>query len=140
MEYVEPFLIGGSVIAGAKLASKYMGPAFAPLIGGMPTGIIAAFFLNNNKNKRIYFNGYIDNIQASWVKLGLSGVDILLNSGVNDLGGTLMNENISRAAGAVHGQELDKDSFSEFIFSKGRTPVIRDTLYRKIKTYSETKS
>jgi len=89
---------------------------------------------------RIYFNGYIDNIQASWVKLGLSGVDKLLNSGVNDLGGTLMNENISRAAGAVHGQELDKDSFSEFIFSKGRTPVIRDTLYRKIKTYSETKS
>ena len=59
MEYVEPFLIGGSIIAGAKLASKYMGPAFAPLIGGMPTGIIASFFLNNNKNKRMYFNGYM---------------------------------------------------------------------------------
>ena len=56
---------------------------------------------------RIYFHGQIDNIQASWVKLGLSGVEKLLKAGVNDLGGTLMNENISRAAGAVHGQELD---------------------------------
>ena len=89
---------------------------------------------------RIYFNGYIDNIQASWVKLGLSGIDKLLSSGVNDLGGTLMNENISRAAGAVHGQELEKDTLSEFIISRGRTPVIRDTLYRKIETYSEIKS
>ena len=45
MEYVKPFLIGGGVIGGSKLASKIMGPALAPLVGGMPTGIIASFFL-----------------------------------------------------------------------------------------------
>ena len=79
---------------------------------------------------RIYFHGYISNIQASWVKLGLTGVKKLLKSGVNDLGGTLMNENISRAAGAVHGQELEKDSFIDFIVNQDRVPIIRDTLYR----------
>jgi len=89
---------------------------------------------------RIYFNGYIDNIQASWVKLGLSGIEKLLIAGVNDLGGTLMNENISRAAGAVHGQELDKDSLSEYIYSRGRSPVVRDTLYKVKRKYSETQS
>ena len=54
---------------------------------------------------RIYFNTYIDNIQASWVKLGHDGASNLLKAGVNDLGGTLINENISRASGASHGQE-----------------------------------
>ena len=53
---------------------------------------------------RIAYRGAIDNIQASWVKIGFEGVRQLLHAGVNDLGGTLMNENISRAAGAQHGQ------------------------------------
>ena len=89
---------------------------------------------------RIYFHGQINNIQASWVKLGLSGVEKLLKAGVNDLGGTLMNENISRAAGAVHGQELDRDSLIGFISDTGRVPIIRDTLYRTRETFSEVKS
>ncbi len=55
---------------------------------------------------RIAYRGLIDNIQASWVKLGVDGARQLLMAGVNDLGGTLVNENISRAAGASHGQGL----------------------------------
>src|SRR6202000_2823162 len=58
---------------------------------------------------RIAYRGDIDNIQASWVKLGMGGLAQLLQAGVNDAGGTLMDENISRAAGASHGQSLDAD-------------------------------
>jgi hypothetical protein len=58
MDIIRPFLIGGSVIGGAKLISRYMDPALAPLLGGMPTGIIASFFLDNDKEKRQYFKGY----------------------------------------------------------------------------------
>ena len=82
---------------------------------------------------RIYFNGYIDNIQASWVKLGFSGLSKLLKSGVNDLGGTLMNESISRASGADHGQEINQDEFCRFIVNNNRTPVLRNTLYTEKK-------
>ena len=58
MEYVKPFLIGGGVIAGSKFVSKFASPALSPIIGGMPTGIIAALFLNSQASKREYFNGY----------------------------------------------------------------------------------
>lgn len=58
MEYVKQFLIGGSVIAGSKYASKVMGPELAPIIGGLPTGIIASFFLTTNSIKGKYFEGY----------------------------------------------------------------------------------
>ena len=62
---------------------------------------------------RIAYHGWIPNIQASWVKIGLDGVRQLLQAGCNDLGGTLMNENISRAAGASHGQEMSEDAFRQ---------------------------
>jgi hypothetical protein len=58
MDLVKPFLIGGSVIAGSKLISKFVSPALAPLVGGMPTGIIATFFLDNDEQKRKYYDGY----------------------------------------------------------------------------------
>ena len=58
MEYLKPFLIGGSVIAGSKYISKYANPALAPLIGGMPTGIIASYFLQTDKDKRNFYHGY----------------------------------------------------------------------------------
>lgn len=58
MEYVNPFLIGGSVIAGSKIVSKIAGPSLAPIVGGMPTGIIASFFLKTQQAKRDYFSGY----------------------------------------------------------------------------------
>ena len=58
MDIVKPFLIGGSVIAGSKFVSKYASPALAPLIGGMPTGIIATYFMDDDKSKTEYYNGY----------------------------------------------------------------------------------
>ncbi len=62
---------------------------------------------------RIAYRGAIDNIQISWVKMGAEGVRQILQAGVNDLGGTLMDENISRAAGASHGQMMDAETVSE---------------------------
>jgi FO synthase len=78
---------------------------------------------------RLVFNGLIDNIQASWVKMGEQGVEALLNAGVNDLGGTLMNETITRAAGAVHGQETAPEIMEARIRRAGRVPFQRNTLY-----------
>jgi FO synthase len=78
---------------------------------------------------RLAFNPVITNIQASWVKLGPVGVAACLNAGVNDLGGTLMNESISRAAGASFGQEMPPEAMEELIRSLGRTPRQRTTLY-----------
>ena len=78
---------------------------------------------------RIAYHGWIDNIQASWVKLGLDGVRQLLQAGVNDLGGTLMDENISRAAGASHGTMMDEDGFRALVEPLGRRLEQRTTLY-----------
>ena len=81
---------------------------------------------------RLAFDGLIPNIQASWVKLGLEGGGRLLGAGCNDLGGTLMNETISRSAGASHGQEVDGEQFEELILSLGRIPRRRTTLYERV--------
>jgi FO synthase len=78
---------------------------------------------------RLVLHPYITNIQASWTKLGPDGVAIILKDGANDLGGTLMNESISRAAGAGHGQELAPHKMEELIRAAGRTPRPRNTLY-----------
>jgi FO synthase len=81
---------------------------------------------------RIAFDGLIDNIQASWVKLGLEAGLTLLNAGANDLGGTLMDEYISAAAGASHGSMVSADDFSAAIESIGRIPRQRTTLYQDV--------
>ncbi len=81
---------------------------------------------------RIAFRGLVDNIQASWVKLGAEGVRQLLQAGVNDLGGTLMNENISRAAGASHGQGMEEQDFAAIVEPLGRTLEQRTTLYGRV--------
>jgi FO synthase len=78
---------------------------------------------------RLAYRGLINNVQASWVKIGVPGVQQLLLAGVNDLGGTLMDENISRAAGAIHGQKMTEDSFSAVVAPLGRRLVRRSTLY-----------
>ena len=78
---------------------------------------------------RTALHGYIDNIQVSWVKLGMEGAKLALQSGCNDLGGTLMNESISRAAGASHGQEMLPEELESTIREIGRTPRRRTTLY-----------
>jgi FO synthase len=78
---------------------------------------------------RLALHPLIGNIQASWVKLGPAGAATLLSAGVNDLGGVLMDESISRAAGASHGQELDAARMGELISAHGRRPQQRTTLY-----------
>lgn len=78
---------------------------------------------------RIAYRGRIDNIQGSWVKLGFDSISQLLQSGANDLGGTLMDENISRAAGADHGTEVTAEDFRRVVEPLGRTLVQRTTLY-----------
>jgi FO synthase len=78
---------------------------------------------------RLALHPEITNIQCSWVKLGPDGVAAALRAGVNDLGGTLMNESISRAAGASHGQELGPAAMEELISAAGRIPRQRTTLY-----------
>jgi FO synthase len=78
---------------------------------------------------RLVLDPHVTNIQASWVKLGPDGARALLDAGVNDLGGTLMNESISRAAGASHGQECPPERMEEVIRAAGRTPRQRTTLY-----------
>jgi len=81
---------------------------------------------------RLVFHGLIDNIQASWVKMGEEGVRACLNAGANDLGGTLMNESITRAAGTQHGQEWSPPVMEKQIRAVGRVPRMRDTLYEDV--------
>jgi len=78
---------------------------------------------------RLVLHPLIGNIQASWVKLGPDGVAAALAAGVNDLGGTLMNESISRAAGAEFGQEMPPQRMDALIHAAGRRPRVRTTLY-----------
>ena len=78
---------------------------------------------------RLVLHPLITNIQTSWVKLGEAGAADCLVAGANDLGGTLMNESISRAAGANHGQELAPEKMDRLIESLNRTPKHRTTLY-----------
>ena len=79
---------------------------------------------------RIVYAGDIDHVQASWVKLGTRGAAQLLRAGVDDLGGTLMDENISRAAGASHGQALDESDLERLVAGAGRRLRRRTTLYQ----------
>ncbi|WP_153772130.1 5-amino-6-(D-ribitylamino)uracil--L-tyrosine 4-hydroxyphenyl transferase CofH [Labrenzia sp. CE80] len=78
---------------------------------------------------RIVLHGAIDHIQVSWVKMGPEGAAACLNSGADDMGGTLMNESITRAAGAVHGQEFAPWQMEDLIHSVGRKPFQRSTVY-----------
>jgi len=78
---------------------------------------------------RLYLDN-IPNIQVSWVKLGTKFAQIALICGANDLGGTLIDENITRTAGGTFGQSLAPNDFVRMITDLGRTPRVRDTLYR----------
>jgi FO synthase len=87
---------------------------------------------------RIAYHGDIDNIQVSWVKMGVEGSRQLLQAGANDLGGTLMDENISRAAGAKHGQRMGVEELEALVAPLGRPLVRRSTLYAMAGTVSST--
>jgi len=79
---------------------------------------------------RLALNPHITNIQASWVKLGPEGVAACLSAGVNDIGGTLMDETITRSAGAAHGQEMTPSAMEALLQRKGRPSRQRTTLYQ----------
>jgi FO synthase len=78
---------------------------------------------------RLALDPVFENVQVSWVKMGEAGVQACLAAGANDLGGTLMNESISRAAGTQHGQELAPAEMERMIVAAGRHPAQRTTLY-----------
>ncbi len=84
---------------------------------------------------RIFLNNYIRNIQVSWPKLGPKFSQVLLEAGANDMGGTLMEENISRSAGAAYGEYMSPDEMIRLIRDAGRRPAQRDTLYNIIRYY-----
>ncbi len=81
---------------------------------------------------RLHYATLINNIQVSWVKMGVEGSRRILQAGANDLGGTLMDENISRAAGATHGQEMDVENLRAMVAPLGRPLHQRSTLYQTL--------
>lgn len=89
---------------------------------------------------RIMLHKYINNIQASWVKEGSKVSQILLNAGVNDLGGTLINESISTSAGATHGQLMKPNELQNLIVNAGKIPAERYTTYQIKKIYDDEES
>ena len=86
---------------------------------------------------RILLDGLIDNIQVSWVKLGVDACQAILQSGANDFGGTLMEETISRMAGADWGIEMTPDGFDDAIRQIGRVPAVRTTTYGRVPATSD---
>jgi FO synthase len=84
---------------------------------------------------RLALGRAIENVQASWVKMGLDAATEALRWGVNDLGGTLMEESISRMAGSYHGVKLDPDDLIGAARAAGRPAAQRDTVYRVLATY-----
>lgn len=87
---------------------------------------------------RLFFQGWIDNIQVSWVKLGPRMAQYILQRGANDFGGTLMNESISRSAGARFGEEISPAEFCRYIREIGRIPAQRNTVYEIVARYETT--
>jgi len=85
---------------------------------------------------RLVLRGLIDNLQTSWVKLGHRLAQLTLRAGCNDFGGTLMEESISREAGADAGEYTSVEEIDALVRAMGRTPVERTTLYRRIQTHA----
>ena len=107
----------------APMFRKSLVPGIRP--GASPDEVLRMYAVS-----RIMLNGWIDHIQASWVKQGARLVQASLDAGADDLGGTLMNESISTAAGAPHGQFLRPIDLRALIFEMGRLPAERSTTYR----------
>lgn len=107
------------------------------LIPGVRPGATADEHLKVHAVARLMLAGWIDNIQVSWVKLGAEMASGLLNAGVNDLGGTLMDESISKSAGANYGEEVTALEMVRLIRAAKRTPRRRSTLYDALEDYGD---
>jgi len=108
------------------------------LINGVRSGPAGMDVIKVHAIARIMLNNWIPNIQASWVKEGSRMSQLLLTVGVNDLGGTLINESISTSAGAQHGQLMRPGEFREMIRQSGRVPAERYTDYRLKRVFNDT--
>src|ERR671933_297636 len=104
---------------------------------GIRSGADANEVLKMHAVARIMLNNHIPNIQVSWVKEGARMSQLLLAAGVNDFGGTLMNESISTAAGAQHGQLMRPKEIRQLIRATGRTPAQRSTTYKILKSFAD---
>ena len=89
---------------------------------------------------RILLDGLIPNVQVSWVKLGIEACQDILRSGANDFGGTLMEETISRMAGAEWGISMSPDRFDDAIRAIGRVPAVRTTTYGRVDSARNSQS
>jgi len=107
------------------------------LIDNICPGPDGAYVLKVHAVSRIFLNSYINNIQVSWVKEGPRMSQILLDAGVNDFGGTLINESISTSAGANNGQILKPMKIRQIIHSAGKIPAQRTSRYKIIKKFCE---
>ena len=110
------------------------------LVKGVRPGATGAEVVKMHAVSRIMLNNYIKNIQVSWVKEGTKLAQFCLNTGANDLGGTLIDESISRVAGAIHGQLLRPKDFRRLIRDIGRIPAQRSTTYDILKIFRDEKS
>jgi 5-amino-6-(D-ribitylamino)uracil---L-tyrosine 4-hydroxyphenyl transferase len=108
-------------------------------VPGIRSGADGNEVLKMHAVARIMLNNHIPNIQVSWVKEGSRMSQLLLAAGVNDFGGTLINESISTAAGAQHGQLMRPKEIRQLIRSAGRIPVQRSTTYRMLKVFVDEK-
>jgi len=106
-------------------------------VPGVRTGPTRGENLKMHAIARLMLKGWIDNIQVSWVKLGPELAQAVLQCGANDFGGTLMNETISRSAGASWGQEVTPREMVGIIRGAGRVPVQRSTLYETMHVYDD---
>ena len=107
------------------------------LVDGVRSGPTGMDVIKVHAIARIMLNNWIPNVQASWVKEGSRMSQLLLTAGVNDLGGTLINESISTAAGAQHGQLMRPSEFREMIRQAGRIPAERYTTYQIKRVFND---
>ncbi|MCI0785076.1 MAG: 5-amino-6-(D-ribitylamino)uracil--L-tyrosine 4-hydroxyphenyl transferase CofH [Chloroflexi bacterium] len=107
------------------------------LVEGVRSGPTGMDVIKVHAIARIMLNNWIPNVQASWVKEGSRMSQLLLTAGVNDLGGTLINESISTAAGAQHGQLMRPSEFREMIRQAGRIPAERYTTYQIKRVFND---
>lgn len=107
------------------------------LVNGISPGPTGQDVIKMHAVSRIMLNNFIDNIQVSWVKEGAKMSQLLLDSGVNDFGGTLINESISTSAGSQFGQLMKPKEIRSLITSAGRVPAQRNSVYGIIKVFDE---
>lgn len=108
------------------------------LVRGISPGPTGQDVIKMHAVSRIMLNNFIDNIQVSWVKEGTKMSQLLLEAGVNDFGGTLINESISTSAGSEYGQIMKPKEIRSLIVSAGRVPAQRNSVYGIVKVFDES--